>query len=213
MLRQERLDELWDFADPQSSEQRLRGAADTSTDPDERAELQTQVARALGLQGEWMQAERELAAVTSTDPIVQARVALENGRVRNSAGDPAGAIPMFKQAAKLARRAGDRFLEVDALHMLAIADSAQAEAWTWHALAVAERGDARTQRWQVSLHNNLGWTHRERGDLVQAYEEFEHAADLADRVGTPEQRQWAREALAEVDRLMQDAAPRDIDED
>ncbi|MGL4255375.1 MAG: hypothetical protein ACRCSL_03510 [Microbacterium sp.] len=59
--------------------------------PATRAELETQVARALGLQERFDEAD----AVLSTTPVLSAaltvRVALERGRVRNSAGDPAAA--------------------------------------------------------------------------------------------------------------------------
>ena len=54
------------------------------------------------------------------------RVALERGRLRNSAGDPAAAVPLFRAAAEGAASAGLVFLQVDALHMLAIADPAHA---------------------------------------------------------------------------------------
>ena len=49
-LSQALLDELWDFGDPAGSEVRLRTAAEAETDTATRAELATQVARALGLQ-------------------------------------------------------------------------------------------------------------------------------------------------------------------
>src|SRR4051812_45384216 len=49
-IAQSLLDDLWDFSDPAGSEARLRAAAQESTDAASRAEFQTQVARALGLQ-------------------------------------------------------------------------------------------------------------------------------------------------------------------
>ncbi len=140
-MRQEWLDELWDFEDAAGSEARFREGA---------AVLQTQVARALGLQGRFDEAD---AVLDATDGAPD-RVLLERGRLRNSAGDPAAAIPLF-EAAKDA--ASSLFLRVDALHMLAIADPERAEQHTAAALALLEGADDRTRRWAVGLHNNLGW--------------------------------------------------------
>ena len=47
---QARIDALWDFDDPPASESRFREAASSASSDRERANLETQVARALGLQ-------------------------------------------------------------------------------------------------------------------------------------------------------------------
>ncbi len=185
MLRQDDLDALWDFNDPAASESRLRSAAENS---EHRDELLTQVARALGLQGRFEEAHQLLNSL----PDDHVRVPLERGRLHNSAGDPAAAIPLFTEAAEHA----EGFLRVDALHMLAIADPARAEEWTGAGLkAVAAADDARTKRWETSLHNNYGWTLHDAGDLAGALRSFESALDAA---VTDEQRQYATEAIAEV---------------
>ncbi|MCH6231456.1 hypothetical protein MK786_11960 [Microbacterium sp. CFH 31415] len=198
-LSQALLDELWDFGDPAGSEVRLRMAAEAETDAATRAELATQVARALGLQERYADAE----AVLSTTPITSAeaavRVTLERGRLRNSAGDAGAAIGLLELAAEAAASAHLTFLHVDALHMLAIADPARAAEWTACALDVLEgTTDPRTLRWTVSLHHNAGWTHQEAGRTDEAVSEFEKARDAAIRWGTPQQLRWADEALAEV---------------
>ena len=104
-LSQALLDELWDFGDPAGSEARLRTAAEAETDAATRAELATQVARAMGLQERYADAE----AVLSTTPITSAeaavRVTLERGRLRNSAGDAGAAIGLFELAAEAAASA------------------------------------------------------------------------------------------------------------
>ena len=187
MLRQEDLDTLWDFNDPTASESRLRSAAQNS---EHRDELLTQVARALGLQGRFDEAHELLDSL----PDDHVRVPLERGRLHNSAGDPAAAIPFFAEAA--AHATG--FLEVDALHMLAIADQPNAADWTRKGLdAVAATDDARTKRWATSLHNNYGWTLYDSGDLEGALRSFEGALAAA---GTDTQRELAQEAIAEVTR-------------
>ena len=198
-LAQTRLDDLWDFSDPAGSEVRLRAAAENETDAATRAELETQVARALGLQERFDEADAVLDAVSIEDSAVAARAALERGRVRNSAGDAEAAVPYFLAAVDAASGDGLTFLQVDALHMLAIAEPDQAEEWTSAAFGALDGvSDPRTLRWNVSLHNNTGWRLFDAGRVAEAIAEFETAWDAATRWGTPQQVQWADEALAEA---------------
>ncbi len=198
-LAQARLDALWDFADAAGSEQHLRRAAGSASDADENAELQTQIARALGLQERFAAADAVLDAITSGSPVVRARVALERGRLRNSAGDAAAAVPLFIAAAQAAASADSLFLRVDALHMLAIADAAHAAQWTAQALALLEGSDdPRTRRWAVGLHNNEGWALMDAGRPADAVSAFERSRDAAERWGTPQHVEWADDAIAEA---------------
>ncbi len=202
MLEQKILDELWDFDDPAETEARLRVELEQGGPYDEieRAELKTQLARALGLQEKFDEAAEVLIEVQSeSSPVVVARVLLESGRIINSAGRPDDAAPLFQRAAEICEEAGLVFLAVDALHMLAIARPDDAEDWTARGVALAEASaDPRTQRWLVSLHNNLGWHRFDSGEFDGAIAELTEAARWADAVGTAQQRQWAQEALAEV---------------
>lgn len=197
MLEQKSLDQLWNFDDPAGSETRFRAAAsDGSYDADERAELTTQLGRAIGLQGRYEEADALLDSIDADEPTVAVRVLLERGRVLNSSGHPEMAVPLFEQAAELADHLGEEFLAVDALHMLAIADSAHAETWTRSALEYASTvHDERTKRWIVSLHNNLGWTLHDAGRCTEAMVEFQLAQQWADRIGTPRQQELARKAI------------------
>lgn len=198
-VKQALLDELWDFSDAAASEARLRAAAARATDAHERAELETQVARALGLQDRFAEADALLDALSPDAPAVRTRLALERGRLRNSAGDAPAAGPLFRAAAEDAASAGLVFLQVDALHMLAISDAENSAGWTREALAVLEGShDPRTLRWNVSLHNNEGWTHFDARRFAEAVSAFERSRDAAVRWGTPQQVQWADEALAEA---------------
>lgn len=198
-LSQAILDELWDFGDPAASEARLRAAVEAEPDAATRGELETQVARALGLQDRFVEADAVLSTIPITTPEVSVRVALERGRVRNSAGDAEAARPLFELAAEAAAAAHLTFLQVDALHMLAIADPDHSPEWTERALEVLDpTTDARTRRWLVSLHNNAGWAHFDAGRTRDALAEFERALDAATRWGTPQQVQWAEEAVAEA---------------
>ncbi|KIS28991.1 hypothetical protein TV39_02440 [Arthrobacter sp. SPG23] len=199
MLEQKTLDQLWNFDDPAGSESRFRTAAeDEKYDADEQAELATQVGRAIGLQGRYEEADALLDAIDADEPTVAVRVLLERGRLLNSSGHAAMAVPLFEQAAELADHLSEEFLAVDALHMLAIADPEHAESWTRSALEYASTvHDPRTRRWMVSLHNNLGWTLHQAGRFTEALVEFQLAEQWAERVGTPQQQEWAREAIEE----------------
>jgi len=218
------LDELWDFDDPATSERRfesLLGTTDLSATA--RAELQTQLARALGLQGRYDDALKILDAVLDSignagpasdaqggqpaedarpsaippAPVVAIRVALERGRVLNSSGQPADSVEHFTRALEAARAAGEDFLAVDAAHMLAIADRARAEHWANEALRmVTTSADPRTRRWAGSLHNNAGWARHDAGDYSAALAQFEAAQSAYEVHGSAEQVRVARWAVA-----------------
>ena len=197
-IAQSRLDELWDFDDPAGSEKRFAAAAAMASGAD-RAELQTQVARALGLQGRGAEADAMLAAIDDPVPVVGVRRALERGRLHNSAGNTDAAVPMLREAARLAASAGLIFLQVDALHMLALADAEHAEAWTAEALEALDGVvETRTLRWRVALHNNIGWTHFDAGRFDDALSAFERTKYAAVHWGTSAQVQMADEAIVET---------------
>lgn len=200
MINQQQLDSLWDFGDGAASEARLRAAADAATGA-ARDEYVTQVGRSLGLQGRFDDAHAMLDAISSDDGAVSARIALERGRLENSSGHPDRAVRHFRQAVELAELHGLTFLQIDALHMLAIADVDDESEWTRQAVTLADASsDERTRRWLISLHNNHGWTLYDAGDRDGAIAEFELTLALAEAIGTPNQQQYAREALAQAQR-------------
>ena len=189
------LDTNWDFEDAADSEQRFRDALPEMEDA-AADELRTQIARALGLQGKFAEALNSLIAISSDDPVVKQRVALERGRVHNSAGDVAEAIPFFLEAQSLA---ADPYLTVDAMHMLAFTDIAKSEHWYRQAMEIAQASaDPRVQRWQGSLQNNYAWSLLENGDLAGALEVFREAESWFRAHGTPRQVHIARWSVAHV---------------
>lgn len=203
MITQELLDELWDFEDPAGSYQRFADEEELPSHTDsERAELVTQRARALGLQGRFDDGHALLETLghSADEPgsVVGTRIALETGRLLNSAGRPAEALPQFETAVSTAGSGGLLFLQIDALHMLAIADKSQSGEWTARAIDLAMTApDDRTRRWLISLYNNLGWSHFDAGSLEAGHAAFLQAQEWAERVGTEQQRIWAREAIEE----------------
>ena len=203
-----RLDELWDFGDPEASAERLRAElALLPTTSVAHQELRTQLARALVLQHLEDEATAELDAIEATgptDPRVVTRLQLERGRLHNSGGRAAQAIPHFTSAVTAARDAGDDFLLVDALHMLAIADPDNGDHWTRAALAATHRTtDPRTRRWIGSLRNNFAWNLHDRGDFAEALEQFEGAREAYLANGSAEQQRIAEWAVARALRSLQ----------
>ncbi|WP_427016209.1 hypothetical protein ACQCSX_15735 [Pseudarthrobacter sp. P1] len=205
MFDQLSLDKLWDFSDAAGSEARFRAAMDADgMAPADAAELATQLARALGLQGRFGEAAAVLDAVAPHEPVVAVRIELERGRLFNSSGHGAAAIAHFELAAALAHANGLHFLQVDALHMLAIADTERSAHWTAAGLAAVDAATGnpeqvrRTARWRVGLLNNRGWSLRDAGDDDGAVAAFRGALAAALEVGTAEQQEYARQALDEA---------------
>lgn len=169
----EELDSLWDFNDLAASERRFAQAATG----EHQAEAMTQLARAVGLQKRFDEANRVLdeAADIGGGEIVDARVALERGRIlRDSGGDP---LPEFQKAIEISTRNGFDFYAVDAMHMLAIcATGEEALSLSEKAIEMAANSKSiRAQQWQASLLNNLGWSHFDTGDFTNALNCFERA--------------------------------------
>ncbi|HJU21822.1 MAG TPA: tetratricopeptide repeat protein [Casimicrobiaceae bacterium] len=189
----QKLDALWNFGDPATSETVFRAeAAHHPPDSREALEATTQIARALGLQKRFTEADRTLDGVQPKLPLVPARVRvrylLEHGRRDNSSGNPSSAMHWFEQA--LAASADDKlpdadFYRIDTLHMLAIAaPSEQRLEWHRKALAAASAStEPRAQGWRASLLNNYGWTLHDQGDHAGAVDAWREALALREAKG------------------------------
>ena len=173
------LTELWNFDDPAGSEQRLR-AAQVEAPETEAAVLQTQVARALGLQGRYAEALAVLDGIECTDPEVTVRSLLERGRVYRSRGDVAAAAPLF-EAAVAAADQGLEGLAIDAMHMVAL--TLKGDDQIDYTRGILDRArasrDPSARRWLASLLNNLGMAYSDQGEWQLALQTFEEA--LAER--------------------------------
>ena len=200
------LDRRWDYAKPEVSEARFREALrQYPANSREALEIATQIARAQGLQRKFDAAHATLDKIESELPRVDARVRirglLERGRVFNSSGSPAKAVPLFRQAADAAARSGrpgDTFYEIDALHMLGIATPPPERlGWNLRALEVAERSsDARARGWRASLYHNIGWTYFDRGEHATALGYWEKSLAVREASGDQQRTRIARWTVA-----------------
>jgi len=192
-------DALWDYANPAETEQRFRKLLTGSqnlpglAERGWRAELLSQLARALGLQRRFDEAYQVLdqAEAYLDESQVRARVRclLERGRVLNTSGDPASSRALFQAAWELAREAGQDFLAVDALHMLGIVDAPERkQEWNERAIQAAEASaDPKTRNWAASLYNNYGWSKMDLGRYEEALEAFRRAQTFREAQGKPEE--------------------------
>ena len=199
------LRETWDFGDLDATEARFRLLLEAAAEDDARSQILTQLARVEGLRARFADADALLdqAECLAASPLARARMRLERGRVRNSAGDPADALPLFEAAWEEA--GGSSFVAADAAHMAAIAapDLDGARLWTERGVSIAEQRPDAAGHWLGPLHNNLGWEQLEAGEAEAALESFRRA--LAARQREPERRmeiEIARYAVAKALRAL-----------
>jgi tetratricopeptide (TPR) repeat protein len=197
------LDAQWDYDRPALSAERFRAAL-ARWQPDEPQALvvETQIARAQGLEGNFAGAHATLDAVAARldgmPSHVRVRYLLERGRVFNSAGARERAVPLFAEALALAGCADDEFYAIDAAHMLGIAAPAAEQLhWNMKALALAQAaGDPRARRWDASLYNNIGWTYLDRGDPATALAYWRKALAAREAAGDVRRTRVARWTVA-----------------
>jgi tetratricopeptide (TPR) repeat protein len=180
-------DKLWNYGDPAATEAKFREIlpeAKERGDADYRLQLETQIARTLGLQRKFEDAHRVLDGVerelTPALTTVRARYLLERGRTFNSSKQPGKARPLFLEAWELGRKEGLEFHAVDAAHMMGIVEKGDASlAWNEQAMAYAEKAkDPRARGWLASLYNNTGWTYHDMGQHGKALEVLQKCWDL-----------------------------------
>ena len=192
------INDLWDYGNPELSEQHFRSSLDGSTE-DERLILQTQIARTYGMRGNFTRAREILSAVekkqAAASPEVQARYFLELGRTYASAahsetdrtpGNLATARKHFLHAYAVADRAGLDYLAIDALHMMSMVetDPGRQLAWDEKALEYMERSNqVETRQWEGSLRNNIGYAKHQMGEYEAALTQFQLSRSAYERAG------------------------------
>jgi tetratricopeptide (TPR) repeat protein len=204
----DRLRALWDFDDLDASEERFRAQLYEEPSDEGRAEVLTQLARVEGLRGAFEEGERlieEAEGFACSSAVASARIDLERGRLRRSAGNKEAALPLFVSAFAIALEAEELFIAVDAAHMAALAapDRNGFIAWTLRGIDLAEPSDPSVRYWLGPLLNNLGWEYFDAGDYEQALDAFQRA--LVERELQPENREpvaLARYAVAKALRTL-----------
>jgi tetratricopeptide (TPR) repeat protein len=198
------IDALWDYDRPAESEARFRAALD-GQDGTTEVVLRTQLARALGLQGRFVECEVELDrartaqdALGMSEPTGEVNLALERGRMYRSSGQPDQARPLFLEAYEDATAAGLDFLAADAAHMLAIISPLDEQVeWARRAVTVARTSaDPRARKWIGVVENNMGWSLHELGRYDEAQDHFDRALAAFADLGDPKRVFVARWAVA-----------------
>lgn len=200
-------DSRWDFSQPKETETNFRKILEEVEEIANEAylvELKTQIARTLGLQRKFDEAHATLDAIELLPSVssgrARVRYLLERGRVFNSAGKKAAALPLFVEAWELGKQLGEDGLAVDAAHMVAIAEAPdEALRWNLKALDLATSSTRPAARkWRKSLHNNLGWTFFAMKDFDKAMGHFEKCRDLAIENGDHEAERIAQWCIAKT---------------
>jgi tetratricopeptide (TPR) repeat protein len=216
---------LWDFNDPELSEERFRAALSTAS-ADDALILQTQIARTYGLRGDFSEARKILAGIQpqieNAGPEAQARYYLELGRSHASATHPAEsqtaeakelARSAFLRAAELAQKGRLDSLAIDALHMMTFVDTAPEEQLEWNRKAMAlmeSSSQPDAQKWAGPLHNNTGYALYLLGRYEDALSEFRLALAAHERGGNPQNIRvahwmiaWTLRALRRLDEALE----------
>jgi len=182
MAEQRDFDKLWDYNNPEGTEQKFRElllAAEKGKDSGYYIELLTQLARTQGLQRKFAEAHEILDKVMKLlkpEHIVpRIRFMLERGRTYNSSKEYEKARELFMAAYMQADKYGEDNLAIDAVHMLGIVDKGE-ESLKWNELAIQMAEDTKDEKakgWLGALYNNTGWTYHDMEEYEKALELFE----------------------------------------
>ena len=169
---------LWNFEDPKASAEVFENLRKTAS-PEDADILQTQIARAHGLQGQFDEGLNLINEIKTTNPEVKAWVEIEHGRLLRSQGNPQAAQPHFERSSELSKEANLEELHIDALHMIALTLPPEEQIeFTKQAIEKAKQSkDQNARNWQASLLNNLGMAFTEIGDWTSALTAFEEALE------------------------------------
>jgi len=177
-------DKLWNFGDPAATEAKFRELvpqAAASGDSSYYMQLLTQIARTYSLRGKFGDAHRMLDEIepklTPDLKLARVRYLLERGRTYNSAGVLDKAAPVFLEAYELGASIDAWRFAVDAVHMVAIAQTEPAKQVEWNlkGIALAEAHDQKG--WLDALYNNIGDSYLRLGEYANAHKYFHLLAE------------------------------------
>lgn len=203
-------DKEWDYSNPEATEEKFCEFLKKSEDKPTSyvLQLKTQIARTLGLQRKFDEANQlldEIQDQVQTFPLAHVRYLLERGRTLNSSKSGDRGKEVFLEAYELsAKNIFDNFT-VDAAHMLGIIEIPEKQIeWNEKALTIAkESNQPKAQNWQGSLLNNLGWTYHDIGNFEKALKLFEDAYDFRKKQGNQETIMIAKWCIARTHRSLQ----------
>jgi tetratricopeptide (TPR) repeat protein len=216
---------LWNFNQPDVSEQRFRAALEGASGDDVLI-LQTQIARTYGLRKAFSKAQDILQSIAkdvpAAGPEARTRYALELGRTYASATHPADsqtaetknlARASFENALAVAKSAQLDDLAIDAIHMLAFVDTAPIDQLKWgqEALAVSIAStQPKARNWEASIRNNIGYALHQLGRFDEALAQFRLAVALRERGTNAESTRvahwmvaWTLRALGKMDEALE----------
>ena len=215
---------LWDFNQPELSEQRFRAAL-ASASPDDALILQTQIVRTYGLRRDFAGAQQILKSiepqVATATPEVRVRYELEFGRTLASAKHAADSqTPAVKEQARarylralvLAKANHLDALAIDAVHMLAFVDPAPTDQLKWaeEALAISlSSSQSAARKWEASVRHNMGYALHQLQRYDEALVQFQQALELRERADDAEATRaahwmvaWTLRALNRLDEAL-----------
>ncbi len=197
-MKREEIGELWNFSNPQQSEAKFKKAISEETDEIVIAELQTQLARSLGLQQKFAEAMQLLSQIETQDARVLAMIPLEMGRCLNSSGNKIDAKKLFQESYDLSEKHGIEDIAIDALHMIAIVSPAhEALEINLQAIKKAENSeDKRARNWLGSLLNNTAWSLHDLKQYDEALQLFIKAKQFREEMKQVEQTRIATWCIA-----------------
>ena len=211
------LNQLWNFSDPEASERAFRAALQHASG-DDALILSTQIARTLGMRRRFADAThilRELdATAAAAGPLARAYHALESARTLVSTSHPADGISpearlaahdLYLRAIEHAYAAGDDAVAIDAMHMLAVVETASEAQlkWNFEALELARESDQPAAcRWEASLRNNIGCALHAVERHEESLAHFRAAADLREEAGQVAEHRVARWMVARTLRAL-----------
>ncbi|HYM21038.1 MAG TPA: hypothetical protein VEW28_08555 [Candidatus Kapabacteria bacterium] len=173
-------DTLWNYGKPAETREKfleILPRAETSNDTNYLAQLLTQIARTYSLENRFTDAhsilDRAEKMLTADLRLTRVRYLLERGRSFNSAGEVSRSLPLFKEAHHLAVEIGEMRYAIDAIHMIAIAESDPKKQVEWNLKGITmTEPDEKLHGWLWALYNNIGESYLKLHDYDNACKYF-----------------------------------------
>lgn len=217
----EKILDTWDYSDPKTTESefsKMLETLDAESQKDQYLEIITQIARAKGLQMEFVDGHELLDKCKfdflESSGIPKIRYHLERGRLYNSDNDTELARKEFEVAWSICQSNENvDYLQVDVAHMIAFVKKNPKQAIQWNEMAIEiceESDDPIVKKWLGSLYNNTGWSYHDMEEYERAVELFEKAYEYFKGIGIKDRirvAKWtigrAKRSLGEIDEAME----------